>query len=209
MKSLNLVIILLLVCTFGLTAFSADQEVGREAAGEYFKGRKSQPKKIFRKPDSTGARYMSLHVGGFVDGETYKWGRDSGNVGRSLFGVSYRVGEWTNSMDLLFRGEVITYRLQEGKPIKLSLGPMIAFPDAKSGFPLYFGAGVGLGIFTKQIKDEGDLSFDYQVIAGARFFDIIGSTGLVFEAGLKNHVHLLSDGQYNGTFVAMGVVYTF
>ena len=206
MKHIFSLILITLIGHFGLSANLLAEEVGKGAAGEYFKARSSKPK---ISKGSQGERYMSLHLGGFIDGENYKWGDNSGNVGRSQLGVTYRVGEWTNSMDLLFRGELINYRLDEGNPVKLSLGSMVAFPDAKSGFPLYFGAGLGLGIFLKQIKEEGDLSFDYQVVAGARFFDLIGSTGFVFEAGLKNHIHLLSDGQYNGTFISLGVVYTF
>lgn len=83
------------------------------------------------------------------------------------------------------------------------------FPDASSKFPLYFGVGAGLGVFVKQLSGESAMSLDYQVLAGARFFDLFNNAGFFLEAGLKNHMHMLSDGQFNGTFVAAGSVFTF
>jgi hypothetical protein len=53
------------------------------------------------------------------------------------------------------------------------------------------------------------LSFDYQLIAGVRFTNLSGRFGLFFEYGLKNHLHLLSDGQVNGTFLSGGAVFSF
>lgn len=202
-------IFLCLIFFMGAPGALYSDEVGREAAAKYFQKREKKLKR-FVASGVIGRRYMTLHVGSFLSGEVYNWGKNnSGNVGQSFLGVGYRIGEWTHSMDLLFRGELLSYKLQEGNPVKLSFMPMISFPDAQSGFPLYFGAGVGVGIFVKQIRSEGDLSLDYQIVAGTRFFNLWGSTGLSFEVGLKNHVHILSDGQHKGFFVALGGVFSF
>lgn len=79
----------------------------------------------------------------------------------------------------------------------------------KSGFPLYFGGGAGVGVFFKQLRDESSLSLDYQLVMGLRLLRLIGETGLVLETGMKNHVHLLSDGQYNGVFLTLGAAFNF
>jgi hypothetical protein len=124
-------------------------------------------------------------------------------------GVTYRVGEWVNSMDLGFRAEYTTYHVDNKSAAKLSFMPVITFPDAAARFPLYFGAGLGLGIFTTQLDGESALSLDYSLFLGTRFFDIFRNVGFFLEFGLKNHLFLTSDGQFNGVFVAMGPAFTF
>lgn len=192
------------------------RSVGKKAADAYFVKRKevsqtTEARPVSREPASGGsARYLALHVGTFFDDEAYVWGKKNpSSIGRYTAGVTYRVGEWTNSMDLLFRADFISYKLDEGQPLKMSLLPMIIFPDANSQFPLYFGAGIGLGVYFKQIEEESALSLDYQLVAGVRFFDVFDTIGFMVETGIKNHFHLLSDGQYNGVFLSGGAVFAF
>lgn len=198
-----------------LGAFSAEaapqQNVGKKAADQYFKKRKKAAQTRVRRPSAASkARYMALHLGAYVNEDTYKWGEKGNNdVGQLMGGVTYRVGEWTNSMDLLFRGDVMSFEVDDANPVKLSLMPMITFPDARSEFPLYFGAGAGIGVFFKQARGESSLSFDYQVVAGGRFFNVFDDIGLTFEAGVKNSILLFSDGQHNGVFTAVGTVFQF
>jgi hypothetical protein len=179
--------------------------VGRKAAEKYMAPRK--PASAL----SSDAHYLALHIGTFVSDNAYQWGgKDSvSNVGRGNLGVTYRVGEWTNSMDLAVRIDWLQYSLEEGRPSKLSFAPVVMFPDATSKFPLYFGGGAGVGIFMTQVNRESSLSLDYQIFAGARFFNIFDNTGFFVEGGLKNHILLLSDGQFNGTFAAAGAIFSF
>ena len=194
--------------------------VGRRAAAKYMSPKRpdeaaseSSESTSDRSPaaGSPSDHYLAIHLGWFVNDNAYKWGNPDNqtNVGRYNFGLTYRVGEWVNSMDLLFRFDVSQINLNEGKVTKFSILPVVTFPDATSRFPLYFGAGLGLGVFGTQIAGESALSLDYQLLAGARFFNIWGTTGVFVEGGIKNHLFLLSDGQFNGTFIATGLVFTF
>lgn len=131
------------------------------------------------------------------------------DIGKLNAGVTYRVGEWVNSMDMNMRVEYTSYDLGVGSARKLSFSGLITFPDANSRFPLYFGAGAGAGFFIKQVNKESALAFDYQLVAGARFMNVIENVGFSFETGLKNHIHMLSDGQFNGVFVNLGTVFAF
>ena len=181
-------------------------DTGRDAAVKYMSPR--------RPANSSGGpvdRYLQLAFGWSVNDQSFKWGQPDNqtNVGRWNLGVSYRIGEWVNSMDLLMRVEATRFAMAEGGVTKFSFMPLITFPDASSRFPLYFGAGIGLGIFGNQFGGESSLALDYQVLAGARFFNLWGSAGLFVEGGVKNHIHVLSDGQYNGTFVSTGTLFTF
>jgi len=183
--------------------------VGAKAATKFFK----KDQETSRSPSeiSSEDHFLAIHLGTFVDSDAYVWGdsEHADDPGKLNLGVTYRIGEWTNTMDLLFRVDFINYELLDGKPMKMSLLPMILFPDATSKFPLYFGAGIGPGVFFKQLPRESSVSLDYQLIAGARAFDLIENTGFFIETGLKNHLHLLSDGQFNGVFVSAGAIFTF
>lgn len=198
----------------------AESNIGKKAAARYFAERSKggasgseEGDESNRNPagaSSKKARYLGLHLGAYTDENAYKWGgKDNKDMGQLTAGVTYRMGEWVNSMDLLLRVDFNSYKFREGNVLKMSLMPVITFPDANSEFPLYFGGGAGVGVFFKQIADESPLSFDYQLLMGVRVFRLFGDTGLTFETGLKNHVHLMSDGQYNGVFVALGTVFNF
>lgn len=191
-------------------------KVGPEAARKYFRGRSekgaapnaAEPRR--RALASSGDRYLALHLGTFLSEDVYKWGGGGNDdPGQLNAGVTYKIGEWTNSMDAVFKADITTYDLAEGQAVKLSLVPAITFPDVNSGFPLYFGAGAGLGVFFKQISDESSLSFDYTLMAGARFFEVFEGVGLLIEAGMKNHILLLSDGQFNGVYFVAGALFQF
>lgn len=208
MKMLVMILsVLILSFLTSYTVLAAPPETGRDEAAKYFR----KDSKVRRTVSGSRDHYLALHLGSFVDDQAYQWGQSSrqDNIGNLSTGVTYRIGEWVNSMDLLFRADFSSYKLKQGTPVKMSLMPAIVFPDANSRFPLYFGAGAGLGIYFKQIESESSLSLDYQLIAGARFFDVFENTGFLIETGLKNHFHLLSDGQFNGVFVTLGTVFTF
>lgn len=211
---------LILLCTLlSLPAFSQRVELNdetetsswRKRAKKIPSGRQAASKYMNRKVASSADRYLAIHVGGFANSEAYRWGEaDSWNdKAKTNLGVSYRVGEWTSSMDLLFRAEMLTYSFDNEKPVKLSFMPVVTFPDSRSEFPLYFGAGIGGGVFLKQVSGGSSLSLDYNLIIGSRFFNVIESTGLLFETGLKGHVHLLSSGQFNSTYISAGAVFAF
>src|SRR5690606_30411962 len=121
-------------------------KVGRKAAAKYMR-----VKPVEREPAANAVgsdtHYLAVHLGSFVDDSAYNWGQSgkANDIGGLTAGVTYRIGEWVNSMDLLFRGDFNAYDAR-GRVVKMSLLPMIMFPDAASEFPLYFGAGIGLGV---------------------------------------------------------------
>lgn len=196
---------------------------GRSAAAKYMGAKGSDDasenenlgvsNRVSRAPSSgtDAEHYLALHIGSYLSDDAYHWGGSARqkDVGGLNVGLTYRMGEWVNAADFALRFDVSTFKLASGNATKLSFLPMILFPDASSRFPLYFGGGIGVGIMAKQLQDESTLTFDYQLLLGARFFDVFPSTGFFVEAGVKNHLHLLSDGQFNGAFIAVGSVFTF
>ncbi|MEO0335474.1 MAG: hypothetical protein AAF202_03725 [Pseudomonadota bacterium] len=208
----------------GTQTKQAAPKTGRDAAADYFlkrkqkrsTGRSEQPsrrgsyKPADRSVASCGDRFLSLNLGLFFENESYAWGDDDQeDVAEFTAGVTYRIGEWVRSMDMSFRADITSYNLDEGDAMKISMMPLVTFPDARSGFPLYFGAGGGLGVFFRQIEDESSLSFDYTILAGARIMEIIEGMGVMAEVGVKNHILLLSDGQFNGAYFSIGSVFEF
>ncbi len=195
------------------TAYAQDSQpvVGRDAAARYFQRGDSAPAASSGFGGSSD-RYLAIHAGRYMASQSYDWspsGQEN-DIGNNMFGVTYRIGEWYRSMDLALRIDYSEFSMaNDEKPTKISFLPLITFPDAASRFPLYFGAGVGLGIFFTQAPSKSALSLDYQLVAGARFFNVFENTGFFIEAGLKNHLLILSSGQLNGTFLAGGLVFTF
>jgi len=194
-------------------ASSERPKVGESAASDYFKKRAKVSPAAHRESSSIadGARVLGIHFGTFFNDTSYRWGKKNKaeDVGDWMLGVTYRMGEWTSSMDLNIRAELIGYEVDGERPLKLSVMPIVAFPDARSAFPMYFGAGLGVGVFFKQVGTESDISADYALIVGARFPDVWDGGGLFFETGLKGDIHILSSGQHEGVFFATGALFTF
>lgn len=195
--------------------------VGRAVASKYFEKRNPDTSEPMEEESagsslnsSSTEHYLALHFGKMMNSTAYEWGTENKqtNVGDFTAGVTYRMGEWRNSMDLNMRIDFIQFNVLgngEPKPLKMSFLPLITFPDAAAKFPLYFGFGAGPGVFFRQTDGEASLSLDYQLIAGARFFDIFENAGFFIESGLKNHLQLWNSGQFNGTFLSAGAVFTF
>lgn len=187
----------------------------KEKATEYFKTRKEEQTPSNNKasaPSSEAApRFLALHIGTFFSDQAYRWGeKNYDDVGGLNAGVDYRMGEWVNSMDWALRIDYTSYDITgEGAARKLSFGAILTFPDVNSQFPLYFGVGGGAGFFIKQLEDESPIALDYSLLLGARFFNLFQNTGLMIETGLKNHLLLSSDGQFNGVYVNVGTVHNF
>lgn len=177
---------------------------GPEAAAEYMSASNPSSRR------GSGDHYLAIHGGRIVSGEAWEWGQRNkqSDTGSYSAGVTYRVREWS-TMDLNLRIDFNEYKIAGETPLKMSLLPLLIFPDASSKFPLYFGVGGGLGVFFKQVPDESQIAFDYQFLMGARFFDVLHQTGFFVETGMKNHLLLLTSGQLNGVFLTGGALFTF
>lgn len=212
---LMMVFVVLLVCSSFQEALAQTPKVGRRAAAKYFAADQNlEPRELETKRAPVrarqGDRFLMMSLGMFTGSKSYAW-KGSGtidNPGRWSYGITYLFEEW-QGMDMNIRFDFNEYNLNDARATKLSLLPLVTFPEASSGFPLYFGAGAGLGVFFQQLPDESNLSFDYQLVAGARFMNLLDNGGFFFEFGMKNHLHLLSDGQFNGTALTTGAVFTF
>lgn len=203
-----------------LNAFAAAPKVGRAAAARYFQNEK----KIDRSPTAEAEEsssssfsrsltdhYMSLGFGTFSDSTAYNWGQNGKEeqVGKWGLDLNYRMSEQEYLFDQSLKVSYAQYRPANQDTSKLSFLYAITFPEAGSKFPLYFGVAGGLGVYLKQIDQESLISFDYQLFLGLRVFNVFDRVGFYVEGGLRNHLHLTSDGQFNGTFLSLGSVFVF
>lgn len=204
---------LLVSLSFIETVYAQQPRVGRKAAAQYFQKEVEPSKETYteeRAGSGGGDRLLMLHIGGYSQSTSYSW-KDSekrGGVGKATYGITYLYDQWSG-LDVNVRFDFNEYRLDSERATKLSLLPIWTFPNAETRFPLYFGAGAGLGIYFTQIPEESNISLDYQLLAGVRFMDLIENFGAFIEFGMKNHLHLLSDGQFNGTALSAGAVFSF
>ncbi|MEI7973165.1 MAG: hypothetical protein WCH11_02235 [Bdellovibrio sp.] len=181
--------------------------VGRGAAAKYF------PAPSPEKSASAGDDFRNvlwLHLGRATGSQAYKWsekGRLDG-VATSSYGLSYFLGDW-GSLDGILRADFNQYEFTDNRLLKLSLMPLVVLPQLSTRFPLYFGMGAGLGVFFKQLESKSQISLDYQLFMGLRLMDLWPGLGFFIEYGLKNHVHVLSEGQLNSTVLTLGPIFHF
>jgi len=211
-----LVSLFLFIFVTAEVAQAQSQRVGRRAAAKYFSKDVEPDRETASESESQsspsyeGGRLLMLHLGGYSQSSSFAW-KDStrrNGVGKATYGVTYLYDQWAG-IDVNIRFDFNEYKIDEERASKLSAMPLWTFPKAETKFPLYFGAGLGPGIFFTQLSDESNISFDYQLIVGARFQDLYENAGAFIEFGMKNHLHLLSDGQFNGTALSAGAVFTF
>lgn len=215
---------LILVILFGFQAKSEQPIVGKKAADKYFPATQvetvssgenygeaaTEEKETSRMTRGSSDEMMMIGLGSFLSSETYNWNgsekRES--VGRVNYGFTYMLDE-KSRYDLNLRVEFTEYKVGDERALKLSVMPLMTFPRFSSGFPIYFGVGLGGGAFFVQVPEESSLSFDYQLVAGARFMEIVPNFGVFIELALKNHLLLTTNGQFNGVSLAAGGVFRF
>ncbi len=182
-------------------------KVGRKAAQKYF-GKEATPEPT---SGGDGDHYLMLHLGKFTGSETWDWEASGKRKDISAFtlGVTYKVSEFTSTMDWNLRIDFIEYTIDDMRPLKMSVLGLLTFPESRVKFPLYFGMGAGPGFYLRQVPARSNVSFDFQLVAGGRWAPSVGGSGFFVETGIKNHIHLLSTGQFNGVFLAAGAVFAF
>ena len=199
--------IALALCLMSFLAMAAQPQVGRKAASQYFEKDAEMVRQVAGEPTEN---MLMLHLGTYINSQAYQWTQDGKleNVGKANYGVTYLFTDW-HSIDVNIRGDFSEYKINDQRAVKLSFLPLLTFPQAETHFPLYFGLGAGAGVFFQQASGESSLSLDYQLVAGARFMDLFDTVGMFAEFGLKNHIHILSDGQFNGTVFSAGAIFHF
>ncbi len=213
----------------GVTSWAQQPEVGKRAASKYFQrnavrggeavsddSSPNERRSRRREPANDGGtsssdHYLQIHFGKYLSAQAWEWGQrgKQEDTGEYTLGVTYKFDQWGDFADINLRIDFNEYKVVDKKPMKMSVLPLVLFPDSGSRFPLYFGAGAGFGVFFKQVEDESTLSLDYQLVLGGRFFDVFENGGFFVETGLKNHIQLLNSGQFNGTYLSVGALFTF
>jgi hypothetical protein len=202
-----------LILSGSVEASSYAPKVGRAAAAKYFQ---KNPESVTRDVASDGSygggdRYLTFGLSKFTKSDSFSWGGNGKetDVGKWGLDMNYRLSQYNSLLDYSLRVSYQEYEPHNQTAKKLIFSYAMTLPDAESRFPLYFGAGVGAGVFLSQLPDESPVSLDYQLFLGMRLFNVFESTGFYLEGGLKNHLQLTSDGQLNGTYVSAGAVFTF
>lgn len=215
MHSMRKVICFVAIFVFAPLLHANAPKVGRSAAAKYFQKNPDQEPTQYRYTASESGgdmgRLLGLGVSTYTKSDSYSWGTNTKETGVAKWGLdlSYRLSQYNSLLDYSLRVSYSEFEPANQRANKLSFMYAATFPDADSRFPLYFGLAGGAGVFMTQITDESPVSFDYQLFAGARIFELFEKTGFYIEGGLKNHLQLTSSGQLNGTYLAAGLMFTF
>ena len=218
-KSLIKISTIMFVGTFliSLNLFAEAPKVGRSAAARYFQNEKAAERRGLAnesESSSTNQRkehYMAIGIGTFSESTAYNWGQSGKEekIGKWGADLTYRFAEQEYLFDQALKVSYVQFGPANQEASKLSFLYAVTLPEAGSKFPLYFGAAGGLGLYLKQLEKESVISLDYQLYLGLRAFNIFDTMGLFVEGGLRNHLHVTSDGQFNGTFLSLGSVFVF
>jgi hypothetical protein len=199
--------IMLLALLFILTTLKLwGADTGKTAAMKYFsaKGESNLRGPQSLKESTTEYKnLLALSVGTLISSQSYQW--DGKNKeGWSVEGSYLRQGE---NISQGFHLEYQKFNDSFAEELsKVSFLISFTFP-ARVSFPVYIAVAAGPGYFIKQRKDESEFSLDYKAFLGLRLNQ--SQSQYFVQSGVKNHVHVLSDGQFIGWFVSSGVAYKF
>ena len=86
------------------------------------------------------------------------------------------------------RTSLMISELQNDKEISLELTPLFTFPEIQTGFPIYFGLGLGLGFYPFYIiEKKPSFSIHSPFLIGLRFFELYSNLGAGAELDLRVH----------------------
>ena len=181
-------------------------ETGRDAAMKYFRGKKSSRSRT-RGPQSAevpGRQLLGVAVGNLLSSKNYHW-MENDDVGGWNLELAYTRSDqgWFARRYSL---ELQQFSANEARLSKLSFLFTFLFPR-RLEFPVYIGFAAGPGYFIKQRRNESEFSIDYKAFLGLRLND--PNSQYFLQSGVKNHVHVLSDGQFIGWYISSGVAYKF
>lgn len=194
----------ILVCSPIAKGYGAD--TGKEAVMKYFApGRSGQSMIVNREPASLPGNdnLIALSVSGLFNSKSYGWTEESlKGWGVEASYQSPMASFFTRGFHLEYQ-KYITDRAELGK---VSLLMSFTFPR-RLDFPVFLAIAAGPGYFTKQKANESEFTIDYKGYAGLRFTQ--QNTQYFLQSGVKNHVHMLSDGQFISWYFSSGVAYKF
>lgn len=154
--------------------------------------------------------YLNVYFYNSIKDRSYSWAiNKQSQILDWNAGISYKWDHFGNFGDAIFKIKFSSFTIDEQSVFKNTLLLGVSFPDINSGFPIYFGAAAGGGVFFGQAYSESVLSLDYQIYVGLRFTQIYKNLGSFLEWGLDNHFFLLSSGQYDNTYLAVGLSFVF
>lgn len=155
-------------------------------------------------------RHLNFYFYNSIKDRSYSWAVDKQNQLLDWnAGISYKWDNFGNFGDAIFKIKFSSFKIDKKSVFKNSLLLGVSFPDIDSGFPFYFGVGLGGSLFFNQVYSESIISVDYQTYVGLRFINIYQNLGSFIEWGLDNHFFLLSSGQYDNIYFAVGLSFVF
>ena len=155
-------------------------------------------------------RHLGLYLGTSLYGETTD--QDTFNPFSSfVFGLSQRISEYPAIGDLSIRVELLSMKFADKKREWLvDVVPVFSLPDVRSGFPVYVGAGGGLGLFPRHIvRKEPVLSFNARLFAGVRVLDWYENMGFFGEVSVKTQFPVYDAKLYMEVLLTFGSLFSF
>lgn len=181
---------------------------GKSAAMKYFTA-KREPSQVSTKKASAASlgevsgQLLAFSVGSLLNTKSYDWGdKEFNGWNVEVFYQRNTSGYFSSGYHL----ELQKFATKDDEFSKISFLLSLTFPRRLS-FPVYLGVAAGPGFFLQQAEDESEFAIDYKAWLGLRLNE--KHSQYFLHSGVKNHIHVLSDGQFIGWFISSGVAYKF
>ena len=170
---------------------------------KYFSTRKANTKHYSGSP-----RSLSIYGGGTLTGKTKN--KSIKSLSTKIIGFDQRLQDYPALGDLNIKTELNFITIQDKPVTVIQISPTFSTPDIRSGFPLYVGAGAGVGLSPDMIiESKMPLFLNAQIFSGIRFVDWYKNAGFKLEVNMKMETSLSELDLRLEVIGLMGLVFSF
>lgn len=173
-------------------------------------------KPVWRRLAETGGEERRKKPGGMIlyaGPSLYGDNTEKKFKGRSfssfLMGFQQQIGSAPLLEDLYLKTEIQNFHLKRGRATQINITGAFSRPGWEKGFPVYVGAGGGLGFYPFHIlKGRSFASLNAQFFTGLRLLNLYENLGLNLELSLHLHYPFSEQELYMDVFAGLGAFFS-
>lgn len=128
----------------------------------------------------------------------------------NMLSFNQKIKEIYHFGDFNLHISLFSSQMRKQRATLIEITPRISIPEIRTAFPLYIGAGVGMGLYPYHIvRKLPSLSINSHLFIGLRFFDLYHNLGLSAEIILRVHSPLNELKIYMETLGVLGLICKF
>ena len=209
--------ILLFALSFSLASYAEedlDITVPEEEVSEEEQGYKYAIKNFFSKRKEKLSAYADythifyLSVGGAFFRESTE--KKYSFLSNSLLSYRQKLKEIFSAGDISLQLSLGSAFLEQQRATYIEISSQISIPAQRITFPMYFGGGLGMGMYPYYVlRSKPSLFLSSEIFAGIQFFDVYENLGFYMETSFRYSLPLKELNVYLETLVKAGIIFRF